>query len=74
VEGVAAGLHVLARLPPGRDEQEVVEAAAARGVAIDPLGPRVAAGSRPPALLLGYTRHSESGLAEAGRRLRAVLA
>jgi GntR family transcriptional regulator/MocR family aminotransferase len=73
IEGVAAGLHVLARLPDGRDEQEVVDAAAARGVAVDPLGPRVAVGPRPPALLLGYTRLPESGVAEAGRRLRAVL-
>jgi GntR family transcriptional regulator/MocR family aminotransferase len=73
IAGVAAGLHVLARLPRGRDEQEVVDAAAARGVAVDPLGPRVAVGRRPPALLLGYTRLSESGVSEAGRRLRAVL-
>jgi GntR family transcriptional regulator / MocR family aminotransferase len=64
---------VLARLPPGRGEREVVEAAAARGVAVDPLGPRVAAGTRPPALLLGYARLPEAALAEAGRRLRAAL-
>jgi GntR family transcriptional regulator/MocR family aminotransferase len=73
VEGVAAGLHVLARLPRGADEQEVVAAAAARGVAVDPLGPHVAAAIRPPALLLGYTRLPEPALAEAGRRLRAAL-
>jgi GntR family transcriptional regulator/MocR family aminotransferase len=73
VEGVAAGLHVLVRLPPGRGEQEVVRAAAERGVAVDPLGPHVATAARPPALLLGYTRLPEPGLAEAGRRLRAAL-
>jgi GntR family transcriptional regulator/MocR family aminotransferase len=73
VEGVAAGLHVLARLPAGRGEQEVVDAAAARGVAVDPLGPHVAGAPRGPALLLGYTRLPEPGLAEAGRRLRASL-
>ncbi len=38
VEGVAAGLHVLARLPPGISEADAVAAAAARGVAVDPLG------------------------------------
>jgi GntR family transcriptional regulator/MocR family aminotransferase len=64
---------VLARLPRGADEQEVVAAAAARGVAVDPLGPHVAAAIRPPALLLGYTRLPEPALAEAGRRLRAAL-
>jgi GntR family transcriptional regulator/MocR family aminotransferase len=73
VEGVAAGLHVLARLPPGRGERETVEAAAARGVAVDALGPQVAGEPRPPALLLGYTRLGEVAIAEAGRRLRAVL-
>ena len=74
VEGVAAGLHVLARLPRGRREHDVVAAAAARGVAVEPLGPQVAGPRRPPALLLGYTRLGEAAIAEAGRRLRAVLA
>jgi GntR family transcriptional regulator/MocR family aminotransferase len=74
VEGVAAGLHVLARLPAGLAEQEVVAAAAARGVAVEALGPQVAGPPRAPALLLGYTRLNEAGIAEAGRRLRAALA
>jgi GntR family transcriptional regulator/MocR family aminotransferase len=73
VEGVAAGLHVLVRLPAGRSEEEVVKAAAARDVAVEPLGPQVAAASRPPSLMLGYTRLPEAALAEAGRRLRAAL-
>ncbi len=73
VEGVAAGLHVLARLPPGITEPEAVAAAAARGVAVDPLGPHVAGRPRPPSLLLGYTRLPEAALGEAGRRLRAAL-
>ena len=73
VEGVAAGLHVLARLPPGLSEADAVAAAAAHGVAVDPLGPHVAGPSRPPALLLGYTRLPEVALAEAGRRLRVAL-
>ena len=74
VEGVAAGLHMLVRLPPGRGEQEVVAAAAAQGVAVDPLGPHVAGAPRPPSLLLGYTRLPDAALGEAGRRLRAALA
>ena len=73
VEGVAAGLHVLTRLPPGLTEQDVVAAAAARGVAVDALGPQVARADCPPALLLGYTRLGEVAIAEAGRRLRAAL-
>jgi GntR family transcriptional regulator/MocR family aminotransferase len=73
VEGVAAGLHVLARLPDGLSEQDVTTAAAARGVAVDPLGPHVAGAPRAPALLLGYTRLGEGGLARAGRLIRAAL-
>jgi GntR family transcriptional regulator/MocR family aminotransferase len=73
VEGVAAGLHVLARLPRGITEAEAVTAAATRGVAVDPLGPHVAGRPRPPSLLLGYTRLPEAALGEAGRRLRAAL-
>jgi GntR family transcriptional regulator/MocR family aminotransferase len=71
---VAAGLHVLARLPPGMSEAEAVAAAGARGVAVDPLGPHVAGPARAPSLLLGYTRLPEAALGEAGRRLRAALA
>jgi GntR family transcriptional regulator/MocR family aminotransferase len=73
VEGVAAGLHVLVRLPAGRGEQEVVAAAAERGVAVEGLGAQVAGAPRPPALLLGYARLGEAAVAEAGRRLRAAL-
>ena len=70
---MAAGLHVLARLPPGRSEEEVVAAAEAHGVAVEALGPQIARAHRPPALLLGYTRLGEVAIAEAGRRLRIAL-
>jgi GntR family transcriptional regulator/MocR family aminotransferase len=73
IEGVAAGLHVLARLPGGRAEEDVVAGAAARGVAVQPLAPHVLAAARPPALVLGYSRLAEPGLAEAARRLCAAL-
>jgi GntR family transcriptional regulator/MocR family aminotransferase len=73
VEGVAAGLHVLARLPAGRSEHGVTTAAAARGVAVDPLGPHVAGAPRAPALLLGYTRLGEPALARAGGLVRLAL-
>jgi GntR family transcriptional regulator/MocR family aminotransferase len=73
VEGVAAGLHVLARLPAGRSEDAVAAAAAASGVAVDVLGPHVSGPPRAPALLLGYTRLGEPALARAGALLRAAL-
>jgi GntR family transcriptional regulator/MocR family aminotransferase len=77
--GIAAGLHVLAHLPQGFAEGEVVAAAAARGVAVDAMGPHVAAdasrrrAAATPALVLGYTRLSEPALGRAGRVLRSVL-
>jgi GntR family transcriptional regulator/MocR family aminotransferase len=73
VEGIAAGLHVLARLPAGHAEDAVVAAAAAHGVAVDALGPHVAGAPRPPSLILGYTRLAEPALARAGRLLRPLL-
>jgi GntR family transcriptional regulator / MocR family aminotransferase len=73
IEGVAAGLHILARLPAGARENEVVATAAARGVAVQPLAAHVLAAERPPALVLGYSRLAEPGLAEAARRLCAAL-
>ena len=55
VGGVAAGLHLLLRLPPGTDEAAVVERLAEqririRGLASYSLSPQ------PPALVLGYGR------------------
>ncbi|MDX6566351.1 MAG: GntR family transcriptional regulator / MocR family aminotransferase [Gaiellales bacterium] len=38
-EGVAAGVHRLVRLPPGVDDVGVVEAAAARGLRVEPVSP-----------------------------------
>jgi GntR family transcriptional regulator/MocR family aminotransferase len=73
-EGAAAGLHVLVQLPAGASEAEVVAAAAARDVAVEPLGPHDMSGGRGPALILGYSRLSEPALAEAAKRLRAALA
>jgi GntR family transcriptional regulator/MocR family aminotransferase len=73
-EGAAAGLHVLVQLPDGASEAEVVAAAAARDVAVEPLGPHGMSGSRPPALILGYSRLPEPALAEAAKRLHAAIA
>jgi GntR family transcriptional regulator / MocR family aminotransferase len=70
--GAAAGLHVLVALPDGAAEAEVVAAAEARDVAVEPLGPH-AGDSHPPGLILGYSRLSEPALVEAAKRLRAAI-
>jgi GntR family transcriptional regulator / MocR family aminotransferase len=67
--GVAAGLHLIAYLPPGVAEADVIAAAAERGVAAYGLAPyRLAPG--PAALLFGYATLDESRL-QLGVRLVA---
>jgi GntR family transcriptional regulator/MocR family aminotransferase len=72
VDGVAAGLHVAVRLPPGLSEDAVVAAAAARGVAVATVGEHAVA-PRAPALVLGYARLAEDGLRAAARELLAAM-
>jgi GntR family transcriptional regulator/MocR family aminotransferase len=75
VEGIAAGLHAVVRLPAAADEAATVRAAAERGIALDGLA-RFHRASRPahPGLVLGYANLSEPaiarGIAELGRALR----
>ena len=57
VTGVAAGLHLLLRLPPGTDEAAVVERLAERRIRIRGLaGYRLTPRADEPALVLGYGR------------------
>jgi GntR family transcriptional regulator/MocR family aminotransferase len=75
ISGIAAGLHALVDLPAGRGEEEVIAAAAARGLALSGLG-RFARGSHRhrPALVVGYARPPEHAFTAAVARLSAVLA
>jgi GntR family transcriptional regulator / MocR family aminotransferase len=75
VTGIAAGLHAVAELPPGRDEAEVVARAAARGVAVDGLA-EYALGdhTRGPALVIGYATPPEHAYTTALARLTAAIA
>ncbi len=75
VEGVAAGLHAVARLPAGADEAATVRTAAQRGIALDGLASFVRGPSAPPpSLVLGYGNLPEPaiarGIAELARALR----
>jgi GntR family transcriptional regulator/MocR family aminotransferase len=56
LDGVAAGLHVVLRLPEGTDERALTAAAAGRGVTVYPMADyRRSPGAYPaPALVLGY--------------------
>jgi GntR family transcriptional regulator/MocR family aminotransferase len=65
LEGVAAGLHVVLRLPDGTDEQALTAAVREQGVVVYPMGDyRRSAGSVPgPALVLGYGNLTPDALA-----------
>jgi GntR family transcriptional regulator/MocR family aminotransferase len=56
VQGAAAGLYAVLRLPPHASEPAVLAAARARGIALEGLG------GRPPGLVLGYANLPESGV------------
>jgi GntR family transcriptional regulator/MocR family aminotransferase len=69
ISGIAAGLHVVARLPADCAEQDVVAGAAARGIKVLGMSQyTIAAGAFPPALVLGYAglgeRAIRGGIAE----------
>jgi GntR family transcriptional regulator/MocR family aminotransferase len=63
VRGAAAGLHAVLDLPAGVDEQAVLDAAAARGVALEGLG------DAQPALVVGYGNLVEGAVGPAVRAL-----
>jgi GntR family transcriptional regulator / MocR family aminotransferase len=74
VSGIAAGLHALVELPPGRTEEEVVAAAAERGLAVLGLsGFAHGASNHPPALVVGYAKPPEHAFTAAVARLAAAL-
>lgn len=73
VTGIAAGLHAVAELPPGQDEDQIVARAAARGVAIQGLGDYALRGhTRGPALVIGYATPPEHAYTSALARLVAA--
>jgi GntR family transcriptional regulator/MocR family aminotransferase len=79
VTGIAAGLHALAELPPGQDEEEVVARAARRGLLVEGLaayaaGPSPAGPPARAALVVGYATPPQHAFTGALARLTAVLA
>ncbi len=68
--GASAGLHLIAWLPEGSDEEAISDAAARRGVAVHTLRRDcTVTAPRPPALLLGYGLISEQAIPRAVREL-----
>ncbi|HEX4107975.1 MAG TPA: PLP-dependent aminotransferase family protein [Solirubrobacteraceae bacterium] len=75
VEGIAAGLGAIARLPYEFDGEQLMMAAAERDVGVYPLGPFAVEPSwRTDALHLGYAGLGEGAIEEGIRRLAEALA
>ncbi len=74
VTGIAAGLHVLVRLPAGLAEDDVIARAAARGLALTGLAScRAGEQELGPALIVGYATPPGHAFSAAVARLCAVL-
>ncbi|SNS61654.1 GntR family transcriptional regulator / MocR family aminotransferase [Actinomadura meyerae] len=72
VRGVSAGIHLYVELPPGTDEDAIVDRAARSGVAVAgarPLWWPDRAAAAPPALVLGYAGLGETRLVKAAELL-----
>jgi GntR family transcriptional regulator/MocR family aminotransferase len=75
IEGIAAGLHLLLRLPPGCDDAAVAAAAAAAArINVEPLTKyRIDRSRHDPALVVGYGRLTEASIPGAARALAAAV-
>jgi GntR family transcriptional regulator/MocR family aminotransferase len=73
IEGVAAGVHLLLRLPAGISDTRAVEEARARGLRVEALSSHCIAPLATGGLVLGYGRLHEAAIPAAVRELAAVL-
>ena len=64
IDGVAAGLHLVVRLPEHVDDTDLAARARAEGIAVQPLS-RHRATPGPPGLVLGYGPHPPSTMEQA---------
>jgi GntR family transcriptional regulator/MocR family aminotransferase len=69
IEGVAAGVHLLLRLPRGIDDRAVADSARDAGIAVPPLSAFRIRPSDTGGLVIGYGRLHESAVAAATRTL-----
>ena len=73
VEGVAAGLHLVLRLPPGTDEPAVVQRLHERRIRVRGLASYALMHPRPPALVIGYGRLPTAAIDQAVEALADAL-
>lgn len=72
IEGIAAGLHLVVRLPEGADDAEIAQRARDVGIAVHPLS-RHRFASGPPGLVIGYGPHPSLRLEQAIATLGTLL-
>ena len=72
VSGIAAGLHLVAELPPGTDDRALARRAADAGLGPLALTDLRLAHPGPPGLVLGYAAHSPDQLTAAVQRLAGL--
>jgi GntR family transcriptional regulator / MocR family aminotransferase len=73
IEGAAAGLHLLLRLPPGADDAHIAQDAAREGIRVEPLSRYAIDRRAPPGLVIGYGRMHETALEPAASALASVI-
>lgn len=74
IQGVAAGLHLVVKLPHGVTEERLVAAAAERSVGVEAIGRhRFSASTGEPAILLGYGTIPETSIEPGIARLGLAL-
>ncbi|MFG1624750.1 PLP-dependent aminotransferase family protein [Kribbella sp. NPDC049227] len=73
VQGSAAGMHILLRLPDNADDIAIAGAAASQGIGVKALSPLQLTPSRDRGLVLGYGRLPETKIDEATAALAALL-
>jgi GntR family transcriptional regulator/MocR family aminotransferase len=73
VEGVAAGVHLLLRLPTGVSDRTISDAARDAGIAVPPLSTFRIRPSDDGGLVIGYGRLHESAVAAATRALAKLI-
>jgi GntR family transcriptional regulator / MocR family aminotransferase len=73
IEGVAAGLHLLLRLPPGVSDRAIADQAREAGIAVTPLTAFQLACNEAGGLVIGYGRLHEAAVEEAADALAHVI-
>jgi GntR family transcriptional regulator / MocR family aminotransferase len=73
IEGVAAGVHLLLRLPPRVTDSAIADAAQSEGIAVTPLSAFQLAPAEAGGLVIGYGRLHEAAVEEATEALATVI-